>query len=66
VTNDQILQIASRHSAYADCTPTLRGDAILAFARDVILEELRNIVDARIAITKKDSVLWADASINNV
>lgn len=41
MTNDQILQIAARHSAYADCTPTLRGDAILAFAREVLDENDR-------------------------
>ena len=38
MTDDQIMQIAARHSAYADCTPTLRGDAILAFAREVLGE----------------------------
>lgn len=38
MTDDQVLQIAARHSAYADCTPTLRGDAILAFARELLDE----------------------------
>lgn len=38
MTEEQITAIAERQSAYADCTPTLRGEAIMAFALELIAE----------------------------
>lgn len=39
MTDDKIRQIAARHAAYADGTITLMGDAVVAFARDLLKAE---------------------------
>lgn len=41
MTDEQIMALAARYSAYADTTPTLRGNDILAFARELLDESQR-------------------------
>lgn len=36
MTDDQIRELAAKHAAYADSTLILRGDAVVAFARELL------------------------------
>ena len=38
MTDDRIRELAAKHAAYADSTLTLRGDAVVAFAWELLNE----------------------------
>ena len=39
MTDKDIMALAQKHSAYADTLPTLRGQAIVEFARDLLARQ---------------------------